>query len=437
MSSGNGAAFLVGFLFTPIITRLYEPSEYGVFAVFNAFVINISMLASLNYYKAIVLPTQKNKYLQLVKISMLLTIATVSVSLVFFIFINYFDINFLESSKLGIYQLLIPFFILITSVNHILHSINIRIKKFRRVSFAKFQSIFLSKITTVFYGYLIESRFFGLIIGELISLIVSLTLLFARNKYVWDSFILSRSQPIYSLRSISKEYISYPLNILPASWISLFTTQLPLYFLTARYDSASVGNFALANSLLNLPIMVFGQSSASVFLQKANELQHKRPELLREFSFRLFKRLLWMGIVVFTFISVFSDIIFVFFLGDQWLASGKFASMMGYYYMLNLLFLPLVPLFRVLRKENIQLLYSFGSFSIVLSVLFITTYAFDDVKEVIFYFSLTNIFIYSIGIIICFKLLGIKYIRMLKYFIITVTLIGFLSLLLYLIKGMF
>ena len=60
ISSGTILAQAIGVLVTPIVTRLYLPSDYGILTSFNS-VIAILIIIALDYHKAIPLAKNDNQ----------------------------------------------------------------------------------------------------------------------------------------------------------------------------------------------------------------------------------------------------------------------------------------------------------------------------------------------------------------------------------------
>jgi len=73
--SGTAIAQSIGFVLSPVISRLYSPSDFGIFGSFDAVVGIIAAGATLEYTQAIVLPKQKHDALYLVAISCICSLA--------------------------------------------------------------------------------------------------------------------------------------------------------------------------------------------------------------------------------------------------------------------------------------------------------------------------------------------------------------------------
>ena len=74
--SGTAAVTAIGFLLTPVMSRIHPPATYGQFAVFNSLVSNLSIVTTLVYTGAFLLPKSREKFLALVQLTVLLTFGT-------------------------------------------------------------------------------------------------------------------------------------------------------------------------------------------------------------------------------------------------------------------------------------------------------------------------------------------------------------------------
>ena len=73
--SGTAVAQAIGFALSPIISRLFSPSDFGVFGSFNSVSTIIAAGATLEYTQAIMLPKEKEDAINLFFVSCLCTFA--------------------------------------------------------------------------------------------------------------------------------------------------------------------------------------------------------------------------------------------------------------------------------------------------------------------------------------------------------------------------
>ena len=86
LATGTAAAQALTVAVSPILTRLYDPSEFGVFGVFMAVAATIVTVAALNYELAIIVADDDDEALDVMALSVLVVIATALISLIALLF---------------------------------------------------------------------------------------------------------------------------------------------------------------------------------------------------------------------------------------------------------------------------------------------------------------------------------------------------------------
>ena len=71
--SGSMVVTALGFLRTPVMSRLYPPAAYGQFAVFNSLASNLAMISTLSYTLGFLQPKEKEKFHHLIQLTVVLT----------------------------------------------------------------------------------------------------------------------------------------------------------------------------------------------------------------------------------------------------------------------------------------------------------------------------------------------------------------------------
>ena len=77
-SSGNIAAIAITLAASPIITRLFEPADFGIFAVFMSLTYVLSVFGTLRYEAAISLPKEDSDALNIALLCVLLSVGVAS-----------------------------------------------------------------------------------------------------------------------------------------------------------------------------------------------------------------------------------------------------------------------------------------------------------------------------------------------------------------------
>jgi len=362
MSSGAFINVLFSLILYPIVTRIYSKEDFGDYGLIISVVSILSLAGTALYPTGIVIPKFRASFYALVKLCFTLTFVTLVVTILWILF---FQKSFLYIFKLhGVrdYLYLIPIGVVAFSLKTIFININVRRKLFKYNAISNVAGSFSMKSLNVGYALLISASSFGLLITHFVSVAIQiLTLGIGKIK---RDIIFSMSSSFDAMRQVAIKYKKYPLHLLPGNLINKYTSDLPIYLLTAYFNSSIVGAFVLANSIMLIPLNVIGNSMSSVFLQKSNELYIKNPRELSKFTSNLNRKMVALGVVVFGFLFGFGDIAFCLVFGKKWLLAGQIAIVLSICFVMKLIAGPLAVIFKSVGKEQYSL-YA----SVVLGVL--------------------------------------------------------------------
>lgn len=392
----------------PIITRLFSKEDFGGFALYMAVVGLISLAGTALYPTGLVIPKFKREFLALLKLSFYLTLLTSVISLVLIILFDEIISKIFKLNHLGGLIYFIPLGVFLTSLHLIFTNWNIRKKHFVKNATSLVISGFSAKLLNIAYAIGLYPSTFGLIICQLISIIITIMSLgaFKMLREIKQLRLIKINQVIW----VAKKFYKYPKHLLPANIINKYTSDLPIYMLTGYFSPGLTGAFFLANSILTIPLNVIGNSIASVFLQKANELYLVNPESMAMFAYRTYKNMLYIGALAFGFIFGFGEILFSYVFGKEWIIAGKIAEILSIYYIFKLISGPLAKVYRVVGKEEYSLQVSiylalFRVLGVVVGVLS------GDPIMLIVYFTIGNLAGYFINTIMIFKAINLPVFR--------------------------
>lgn len=337
----------------------------------------------------------------------ILAIGVISISsLVVIFFFSAPLLAFFNSEMLEPYLYFIPIYFLFMGVDNLLLGWNIRSKEFTRGAVAKIFSVVLSKGITLLWGLVIWPSALGIILGNLvlypIEAFVKLSRSIRQNiKRVTINF------SIKDLWLVLKAYKGYPLFITSGVLISNLSNHLPIYYLSIEFDATSVGLYALANSLVTLPLSIIIMSSTTVFLQKAAEMKDNQPDELKAMVYRLYNQFFYLSLFGLTIFSLFSEVLFVFLFGETWRMGGEFAGYiaLGAFFMMPAI--PLSVLFRLFNMERVNFLLQVISLFLKLAGLGLGIY-FESVQISILGYSFVTLLIHFITLVYIFRLVNIS-----------------------------
>lgn len=400
--SGSALSQIFSFLISPVLTRLYNPAEYGVNSVFMSVLLISSVFATLRLQVPISIAESDEEKRNLLNIGFI-TSALFSILLfaVVFIFddqiIELFDVSEIawlyilpiSTFLIGVYELL---------YNNVLG--NRGYKSMTVISTLKvvFQGVFQILLSFFNLGYI------GLILGNLISyIIVDLMLLKTNSNYI--------EKPQSSkLKDTWNVYIDYPKFAFPAELLGMTSRQALTIILTYLFTPAASGFYALANRLIGVPINLIANSLRQVYIKEASVEFHKKGTIKRSFrnsSFALFGASIPIIIVIYWLGPIFFEIVF----GEQWVEAGYYLRAMLLYFFTRFTIVPLMASMYVIGKTRFEI----GANSLVLTVLVLITIIFqvNNGQDPILFLQAYSIG-YTISYVVIYILMWINIIKLQK-----------------------
>lgn len=352
--SGSAAVTAIGVLLTPVMSRIYPPASYGQFAVYSSIVSNISIVSTLAYPWALLLPKTRRRFLALVQLSVVLTLAMLVLTLVAIALFGPALRRWLHAEALAPWMYLIPPIIAIFNLNSIMNSWYLRKKEFKKRAGIDVVTTLAGRGITIGYGWQFHGSLGGLIIGDVFNKLTAFVSLLRSGIHrelgeLWRTFSWRK------IRSVAVEYRDYPIYSLPTGYLSVVATQLPIFMLTTSFGTTMVGLYSFSTSLMEIPISLIGSAVAPVFQQKATETFNEQPERLRDMCLQLYNKLLYVGLLPFGIVTIYGDLIFKYAFGARWEMAGLFTAYLGYYYVFRLASLATSPVLALLRRQRVGL----------------------------------------------------------------------------------
>jgi O-antigen/teichoic acid export membrane protein len=375
-SSWNVLGIVIQFLLSPIITRLYTPAEYGVFAIFNSIVLNVCIVNTFRYSDTIILTTGDKQRNNAIALSFIIVSGVSVLSLIAIFLFSSELTRFVGSAWFSIWMYLMPLSIFLAGIIEILLYLNARRNKFFLNGLSGFILNFTSRCYTIGYASFFTPLAKGLIGGDVIGKLAALfSLLFSFKLVFKKAKILYQSIDARSMLAIAKIYKHFPFYNLPSNVLASISGHIPIYFLQFQYNSSVVGAYALSSSLLEIINRLIPYSISAVFLPKAMEMKRESSIILANGAYRLFGFLFLGSFLVFGGLALVSQKIFPWVFGNDWLMAGTFTSILTLNYAINFISISLSEIYKVIGRQKLFLATTVFSVTlkasaILLSILF-------------------------------------------------------------------
>mgnify|MGYP005862232109 CR=1 FL=1 len=202
----SGTAMAQGFvvLCTPILTRIYDPDDFGVLTVYLGVITVITVITCGRYELSIVLPEKDSDAVNLFVLSTIITLMLTILIIIFATFIQWSSLSLVVRLKdiCGSWVWFIPISIFATGLFQALNYWNIRRKNFGQLAIRQITQSITMILVQLTMGLLIAANERSLIIGLVSGQLVAVIVLFI-NTWKKDGKFILRS-------------VSY-LNLDPAS----------------------------------------------------------------------------------------------------------------------------------------------------------------------------------------------------------------------------
>lgn len=365
ISGGTAIAQILNAAFSPIITRIYTPNEYGVLTIYLSLLGIMSIAGSLRYEYAIPISDDDDKASNIIALCIFILVIISSIVLIVMLFFGDTLLKLLDARILSQYILLLPLGILLTGLYNIFHQWAFRKQNFSQISKTKINQSISQNVVAVGLGLL---RFgpLGLIVSRIIGQSAGITTLgmdfLKRIPLLYKK--IKRSDIIWSAR----RYRQFPLYSAPGQILNTAGIQLPVLFITSMYGAQVIGFYGLASSIVNLPMSLIGRSVADVFYAEAARIGRTEPRKLKKITDNLLKKLIILGMAPFLVLVIFAPFLFEAIYGSAWTRAGEFAQIMSFLVYVRFVFTPISNVFMVFEKQKYALFLDILRVLLVLAI---------------------------------------------------------------------
>ena len=258
--------------------------------------------------------------------------------------------------------ILLPLSIFFTGQNSIFRVWANRKKEYRIMSLNAIFTAVITPLVAILVG-VFNGGIIGLFLGYLCSQVIPsfVLLIYLTQKYKLGYHSFNKS----AVKIKAIEHINYPKYSLPSELINKLSNQLPVFMLSMYSGPAAVGLFNLGARMLGLPLQLLGGAISEVFKQQVAQDYNYNGSIQRVFK-KTLKTLAIISIIPTVIIVFWSQDIFGFMFGVEWVDSGTIAQCLLVYFMMKFIVSPLSYVIQIKDKLSV------GLFKNVLTFIFMS-----------------------------------------------------------------
>ncbi|MEI7475166.1 MAG: oligosaccharide flippase family protein [bacterium] len=409
--TGTAISQFLVIISTPLLTRIFSPADFGIYGLFASISGIFIVILNAGYEQAILLPEKEEDAINLLAFSAAFSVAF---SLLIFLIIILF--NSLLTSMIGIkdFQLLlylIPISNIVKGFNQSQIYWCNRKKQFARISKNRIMAAIVLTFFSLLFGYL-KYKAYGLIFAFILSDIISS--LFLLYSFCKEDFAKLKFISIKNMITQIKQFSAFPKYNIWSSFINSFSLNLPTIMFSGLFNPSVAGYYSASYKFITMPVSLVAGSFSQVFFQKASE-ERNNPVNIEKLSYETYKKLLSIGIIPFSIILGFGDLIFSYALGSKWLIAGQYSQILSVFFLLILVSSPLSYLFPALYKPKPGFIWSIILLLSRVIPIFIGYYVFNNPFLTVVLFGLSCTLIRFTFCLYLLRMVGIKITESLTY----------------------
>lgn len=410
--TGTTIAQAIPIAISPILTRIYTPEDFGIFALFLSITSMLSVAITARYELAIMLPKEDKEAVNLVGLSMIITTIISGFTLLVILFGGKGIATLLGNDDIYPWLYFVPVSLFLTGIYQAYNYWSNRKLQYGRLATNRVAQSTTTAGMNLGLGPLKEGPF-GLITGNVVAQLIA-TLRLGMKSIKDDNFSFS-DITVKDMKELAKRYDQFPKVSIWSALLNSGSSNMPVFLFSTFFNSTIVGWYSMAHRVLKVPMSLLGSAVAQVFFQTSSNLKNEDPSKLKEVTFRSYKIMLLIGLIPISIIFGFGDYIFSFVFGEAWGTAGNFARILSIWLLLVFVSSPLSMLFTVMEKEGALLKFNIAIFCTRALSLVIGGVIYKDVFVAVFLFSITGIIFWLWHCLYILKIVQVPYVKSISY----------------------
>lgn len=306
-----------------VLARLYSPAEFGILGLFSAIVFVIAVAACLRLDVAIALPEQQEDAFRLFALALLAAVGVAAVSAAVIAVLPAERIDNATWRALWPYVWMIPISTVLVGFYSAIQNWFIRGKQYNLLAASRVAQSAAAAGTQIAAGFAGAGPI-GLIGGFMLN--SGAGALFMLRRMAADVRRLRPALSLQGLRHTLHTYRDFPRYSVWEALANSAAIQLPLVAIGFLAGAAELGQLALAMSVVQAPMALFGTSTAQVFLSQAPA--RARQGELYAFTVQTVRSLAAGGVPLLVALGITAPFAFPFLFGAEWARAGVLVSWM-------------------------------------------------------------------------------------------------------------
>jgi O-antigen/teichoic acid export membrane protein len=375
--SGSGGAQLINFLSYPILTKLYEPSQFGKYALYIA-VISLLGIISCGRFESIIQISQlketRDTYNIAKTVNIIFSLIVLFVLLAISLFNEFFSTVECILIFLGVF---------LTGKYNASMALILKEERYK-IHARLFILRSLVTIAVQVLSFYVLPNFYGLILGTLTALMV--------HNLSFEVFIdINKSKLAYKRACVVfRKYREIIVVDIPSQLISAANLYGMVYIMAYLFDESTVGYYSMANKLVMVPIAVVAATLSNLFFQKASKSYNQTGSFANELKINLIFTISLAALIYITSKYLAYDLTLIF-LGDGWIKSAEIILILIPLMVVKLISATVASIPLIVKKPKYLLVNNLSLFTSMVLTFFISTIYTMNIVDTLQFYVYSNI----------------------------------------------
>ncbi len=348
-------------LLSPLLSRLYTPSAFGVFGEFVSVASVLAAVATFRYELAIPLPSEDEDALSLAwggafvsgLFSVLLFVLAL---LVGDRILGWFNIHVKALGHQHLLLWALPFGVWFQALYQVITFLLIRYKRYRALAGSKVAAGGVAGLTQAGFGFF-SSGGWGLILGWMIGRLGAVGVGVVAERGDEGTGRCRFFPKTASVFREMRRYIRFPLLAMPAALMNTLAMELPMLLSAPFFGLQIAGWFSFARRAVYTPMGLLGRSISQVYVGSLGEAISKHDKSAVALFDRLSRRLFLLAVVPFALFGITAPFLFALIFGEPWRTSGLLVQYLTPAFLLQFVMVPLSQTLNMLEKQDWQVVW--------------------------------------------------------------------------------
>lgn len=323
--TGTAFAQALPIAVSPILTRLYSPEDFGVFAIYMALVSIMGVLVTGRYELAILIPKQDRDAIHIAALSAGLSVMMSLVLLLIVIFLNQEIAQLLGAPELATWLYWLPASTLLSGIYQSLNYWSNRKGQYKRLAISRIVqsgSASLGQLGGGFVGLGVSGLIGGQLVGQTLSTAVITTLIYREDKEEIQAIRKNR------LVALAMKNINFPKYMIPGQLFNVASGHAPLFALSILFGPVVAGFYSLSQRILEAPMSLVGGAIGDVYRAEAAKIYQLKGNCLDVYKATM-RNLLLVSLFVAVPVAFFGPNMYAFVFGEAWREAGEIGALLA------------------------------------------------------------------------------------------------------------